>query len=73
MTDQISTLLQEHRRFAPPADFAAQANAQPDLYEAARRDRLAFWEEQARALDWMTALSRAVRLIFAWLTASSDF
>jgi acetyl-CoA synthetase len=50
MTDQISTLLQEHRRFAPPADFAAQANAQPDLYEAARRDRLAFWEEQARAL-----------------------
>ena len=54
MTDQISTLLQEHRRFAPPADFAAQANAQPDLYEAARRDRLAFWEEQARALDWMT-------------------
>ena len=54
MTDQISTLLQEHRRFAPPAAFAAQANAQPALYEAARRDRLAFWEEQARALDWTT-------------------
>ena len=54
MTDQISTLLQEHRRFAPPAAFAAQANAKPALYEAARRDRLAFWEEQARALDWTT-------------------
>ena len=54
MTDQISTLLQEHRRFAPPAAIAAQANAQPALYEAARRDRLAFWEEQARALDWTT-------------------
>ncbi len=54
MTDQISTLLQEHRRFDPPAAFAAQANAQPALYDAARRDRLAFWEEQARALDWST-------------------
>ncbi len=54
MTDQISTLLQEHRRFAPSDAFAAQANAQPALYDAARRDRLAFWEEQARALDWST-------------------
>ncbi|MFN8646925.1 MAG: acetate--CoA ligase [Gemmatimonadales bacterium] len=54
MTDQISTLLQEHRRFAPSDAFTAQANAQPALYDAARRDRLAFWEEQARALDWST-------------------
>ena len=54
MTDQISVLLSEERRFPPPADFAARASATPALYEAAARDRLAFWAEQARALDWIT-------------------
>ena len=50
----LDTLLSEQRRFPPPAAFAAQANATADLYEQARRDRLAFWEAQARALDWIT-------------------
>ncbi len=54
MTDQISTLLSETRRFPPDPAFASAANGQPALYEAARADRLAFWEEQARALDWIT-------------------
>ncbi|MDX2120211.1 MAG: acetate--CoA ligase [Gemmatimonadota bacterium] len=54
MTDQISTLLSETRRFPPDPVFAAAANGQPALYESARADRLAFWEEQARALDWIT-------------------
>ena len=54
MTDQISTLLSETRRFPPDQAFASAANGQPALYEAARADRLAFWEEQARALDWIT-------------------
>ncbi|HBD22394.1 MAG TPA: acetate--CoA ligase, partial [Dietzia sp.] len=40
--------------FAPDPDFAAQANAQADLYDSAPSDRLAFWEEQARRLDWDT-------------------
>ncbi|HXF95275.1 MAG TPA: acetate--CoA ligase [Gemmatimonadales bacterium] len=53
MTDQLATLLSETRRFPPPAAFAAQANARPDLYQRARADRLGFWEDQARALDWM--------------------
>ena len=53
MTDQISVLLSEERRFPPPAEFAARANATPAIYEAAARDRLAFWAEQARALDWI--------------------
>lgn len=38
--------------FAPPAEFAAQANGQADLYAQASHDRLAFWEEQARRLAW---------------------
>ena len=35
MTDEaaIETLLAEERRYPPPADFAAGANAQSDLYE----------------------------------------
>ena len=54
MTDQLDTLLSEERRFPPSPAFAARALGTPALYEAATRDRLAFWEAQARALDWMT-------------------
>ena len=54
MTDQLATLLSEQRRFPPDPAFAAAANAQPALLEQARADRLAFWDEQARFLDWMT-------------------
>jgi acetyl-CoA synthetase len=54
MTDQLATLLSEQRRFPPDPNFAAAANAQPALLEQASADRLAFWDEQARFLDWMT-------------------
>ncbi len=40
--------------FAPPADFAANAVATADLYREAETDRLAFWEKQAKMLDWTT-------------------
>ena len=55
MTDvsqELSALLKENRRFAPPAEFAAQANAQPGIYADAATDPVAFWEEQARHLTW---------------------
>ncbi|HET9512459.1 MAG TPA: acetate--CoA ligase, partial [Gemmatimonadales bacterium] len=61
MTDQLATLLTEDRRFQPPPAFAAQANATRELYEAARRDRLAFWEEQARQLDWYHPWTETLR------------
>ena len=35
----------EERRYPPPEDFAAQANAQPEIYE---RDFEEFWETEAR-------------------------
>jgi acetyl-CoA synthetase len=60
MTDQLETLLNEQRRFPPPPEFAAAANAKPELYERARRDREGFWAEEARALDWMTPWSRVL-------------
>ena len=51
----------EHAQsFAPDPGFAAQANAHADLYDSASNDRLAFWEEQARRLDWDTEWSEVL-------------
>ncbi|MFI8633699.1 acetate--CoA ligase [Microbacterium sp. NPDC077663] len=58
MSSQIDHLLTETRRFAPTAEFAAQANAHVDLYDAAAADREAFWAEQARALHWHTPFTK---------------
>jgi acetyl-CoA synthetase len=52
--EALSALLHENRRFDPPPELAAAANAQPSIYEEAARDRLAFWERQARELQWDT-------------------
>jgi acetyl-CoA synthetase len=41
----IETMFLEERRYPPPAEFAAQANAQPDIYE---RDFEEFWESEGR-------------------------
>jgi acetyl-CoA synthetase len=54
MTSQIDTLLLETRRFPPPDGFQHQACGTEALYDAAARDRLAFWADEARALDWIT-------------------
>ncbi len=48
----LSNLLQEERRFEPPAELASSANVTADAYEKASGDRLAFWAEQAQRLDW---------------------
>jgi len=50
--DSIENLSNEDRHFPPSPAFAAQANAKSDLYAQADKDRLAFWEEQARELTW---------------------
>jgi acetyl-CoA synthetase len=41
----IETILLEERRYPPPPEFAAQANAQPEIYE---RDFDEFWATEAR-------------------------
>ena len=51
-SESLSALLHESRRFEPSPAFAAQANAQPEIYQRAAKDPIGFWEEQARALDW---------------------
>ncbi|WP_433609561.1 acetate--CoA ligase [Prescottella agglutinans] len=40
--------------YPPSAGFAAAANAGPELQAEADRDRLAFWDAQAKRLDWAT-------------------
>ena len=40
------------RVFAPTKAFADNAIAKPNLYEQAKGNRLEFWAEQARFLDW---------------------
>ncbi len=53
-SDAIEALFSEARRFPPPPEFAAQANAQPGIYEQAERDYLAWWKSWADQLEWMT-------------------
>jgi len=46
----IETIFLEERRYPPPADFAAQANARPDIYD---EDFETFWEREGRErLTW---------------------
>src|SRR5438093_8611051 len=41
----IETIFLEERRYPPPTEFAAAANAQPEIYQ---RDWLEFWATEAR-------------------------
>ncbi|SDK31088.1 acetyl-CoA synthetase [Actinopolyspora mzabensis] len=51
-SNTLDNLLEENRTFPPAADFAAQANVTAELYDRAAEDRLGFWAEQARRLQW---------------------
>lgn len=57
----LENLLHETRSFPPSEEFAAQANAQADLYEKASADRLEFWAAQARELvTWKTPFTETL-------------
>ncbi|HLY34917.1 MAG TPA: acetate--CoA ligase [Jatrophihabitantaceae bacterium] len=51
MTETISNLSHENRRFPPPAELAANANVKADVYDEAA-DRLGFWAKAAERLSW---------------------
>ncbi|ASY17785.1 acetate--CoA ligase [Candidatus Planktophila versatilis] len=51
-SESLENLSTENRSFPPSSAFATQANASADLYAHADKDRLAFWDEQASALNW---------------------
>ncbi|UNZ04009.1 Acetyl-coenzyme A synthetase [Streptomyces rimosus subsp. rimosus] len=50
--ESLANLLKEERRFAPPAELAANANVTAEAYERAAADRLGFWATQAKRLTW---------------------
>jgi acetyl-CoA synthetase len=52
----IRTLFLEERRYPPTPEFAAQANAQPDIYD---RDRDEFWETHGRErVSWFEPFTK---------------
>jgi len=60
LTQAIETALLEERRYPPPQGFAAQANAQADIYERAfdefweteGRERVSWFEPFRQLLEW---------------------
>ena len=53
MADEtLSNLMQENRRFEPPADLAAHANVTEEAYGRSDADPEAFWADAAERLDW---------------------
>jgi acetyl-CoA synthetase len=59
--DAFENLLHEERRFPPSEEFAAQAVAQPSLYEEARTRGTEFWADQARSLlSWETDFTQTL-------------
>ena len=51
--EALENLLHEERVFDPPTEFAAAANAGPDIYDRAEADPEAFWMDQALSrISW---------------------
>ncbi|MDN5744184.1 MAG: acetate--CoA ligase [Nocardioidaceae bacterium] len=58
--ETLANLLQEERRFEPPAELAAAANATAADYDAASADPEGFWAEQAERLTWTKKWDRVL-------------
>ncbi|HZQ97862.1 MAG TPA: acetate--CoA ligase [Chloroflexota bacterium] len=65
-TGTISALLQEDRKFPPPPELAASANAKADVYERAKADPLAFWAEAAKGIDWFKPWTQVLEWNVPW-------
>ncbi|MGZ8744546.1 MAG: AMP-binding protein, partial [Nocardioides sp.] len=50
--ENLTNLMQENRRFEPPADLAADANVKEEAYARGERDPEAFWADAAERIDW---------------------
>jgi acetyl-CoA synthetase len=59
-TPTIDALLQEQRRVEPSKEFAAQANAQPEIYQRAE-DFERFWKEEAeKRVTWFKPFDKVL-------------
>ena len=59
VSQELSALLRENRRFEPPPEFAAKAVVHEDVYQKAA-DPVAFWEAEARRLTWAEPWTKAL-------------
>jgi acetyl-CoA synthetase len=67
MSASIDVLLQEERRFPPPADFQRQALISDwTVHERADADYEAYWAEQAQALRWLRGWDRVLEWSPPW-------
>jgi acetyl-CoA synthetase len=58
---EINALLQEGRVFEPSPEWQSTANVtDPEVYDRAADDPVAFWEEWARQLEWMRPWTQAL-------------
>jgi acetyl-CoA synthetase len=62
----IETMQVEERRFPPSAEFAAQANARPDIYD---RDFDSFWTEEAKRVSWYEPFNQ----LYEWTPPFAKF
>ncbi|CAB4887385.1 MAG: acetate--CoA ligase [Actinobacteria bacterium] len=61
MNEKIDTSMPDERSFAPPADFAANAIAQAEIYDRAQSEGVEFWANQARELlHWHTPFTETL-------------
>jgi acetyl-CoA synthetase len=59
--EPIQALLKEGRKFPPPKSVVKQAVVKSAaIYQAAKRNPVAFWERQARELRWMKPWRKAL-------------
>src|SRR5689334_10612343 len=75
LEDELGRLL-EQERFEPPADFAADALITDlSVHEAAAADPVAWWAQQAQALDWAspwdTVLDDADPPFYKWFSGGT--
>jgi acetyl-CoA synthetase len=57
---KLEAWLEESRSFAPSAEFAKNANAQPSIYDEANADPEAWWRKQADRLTWEKAPTKTL-------------
>jgi acetyl-CoA synthetase len=62
----IETMQVEERRFPPPPEFAAQANAKSDIYD---RDFDSFWTEEAKRVTWFEPFTK----LYEWKPPFAKF
>src|SRR5688572_15258864 len=61
--DRLSSLQKEGEHFAPPPEVLERAHVRDfdELYQRSIADPVAFWEEQARELEWFAPWTQTMQ------------